>query len=102
MYNQELTELAADVLGAEALDREERVELPPAALARQLDRGRHHRRPQEHHRRARPRPAEAAVSARQGCERLLRQSQSSLALSAPRSRLDTHPPHAAPPPAQTS
>ena len=37
------------------------VDLPAAALARQLDRGRHHRDPQEHHRRARARPAEAAL-----------------------------------------
>ena len=35
------------------------VQLPP--LARQLDRGRHHRHPQEHHRRARARPAADAL-----------------------------------------
>ena len=33
------------------------LDLPPAALARELDRGRHHRDPQEHHRRARARPS---------------------------------------------
>ena len=36
------------------------LDLPPAALARELDRGRHDRDPQEHHRRARARPAQAA------------------------------------------
>ena len=36
------------------------VLLPPQP--RQLDRGRHHRHPQEHHRRAGPRPAEASLS----------------------------------------
>ena len=35
------------------------VRLPP--LARQLDRGRHHRHPEKHHRRASARPAEAAL-----------------------------------------
>ena len=35
------------------------VRVPP--LPRQLDRGRHDRHPQEHHRRARPRPAEDAL-----------------------------------------
>ncbi len=37
------------------------LDLPPAALARELDRGRDHRDPQEHHRRARSRPAQAAL-----------------------------------------
>ncbi len=35
------------------------LDLPPAALSRELDRGRHDRDPQEHHRRARARPAQA-------------------------------------------
>ena len=38
------------------------LDLPPAALARQLDRGRHHRDPEEHHRRAGARAAEAATA----------------------------------------
>ena len=37
-----------------------RLDLPLPARPGQLDRGRHHRDPQEHHRRARPEPAEAA------------------------------------------
>ena len=39
-----------------------RLDLPLPARPRQLDRGRHHRDPQEHHRRARARPAEAAMN----------------------------------------
>ena len=42
-------------------DTERHLELPLPARARQLDRGRHHRDPQEHHRRARARPAAAAL-----------------------------------------
>ena len=62
MLNQKLTELAADVLGPEALRPANRVVLPAAALARQLDRGRHHRRDEEHRRRARARPPETALA----------------------------------------
>ena len=67
--NQGIAELALDIEGAyaplgarrRARGRQRRlaVQLPP--LARQLDRGRHDRHPQEHHRRAGARPAEAAL-----------------------------------------
>ena len=46
-----------------ARGRRRRLAVRVPALARQLDRGRHHRHPQEHHRRAGPRPAEAALGA---------------------------------------
>ena len=62
--NQALTELAVDILGEDGADWDIALDLPAAALARQLDRGRHDRDPQEHHRRARARPAEAEVGAR--------------------------------------
>ena len=60
--NQSLTELAVDVLGPEALEPGLGVGVPSPALARQLDRGRHDRRDEEHHRRARPRFAQAPLS----------------------------------------
>ena len=67
--NQGLTELALEIEGAyaplargsEQRDRQRRLAVRLPALARQLDRGRHHRHPQEHHRRAGARPAEAAL-----------------------------------------
>src|SRR5687767_5904206 len=40
------------------------LDLPPAALARELDRGRHDGDPEEHHRRARAGPAEGLGEAR--------------------------------------
>ena len=61
-YNQALTELGNEVLGPEGMRVGHRVELSLPALPGQLDRGRHHRGAQEHHRRARARPAEAAAS----------------------------------------
>ena len=59
--NQSLTELAVDILGEDGAPVGLALDLPLPALARQLDRGRHHRDPQEHRRRARARPAEAAL-----------------------------------------
>ena len=59
--NQQLTQLAADLVGPEALTRPAPLGLRAAARARQLDRGRHHRDPQEHRRRARARPAQGAL-----------------------------------------
>ena len=44
-----------------ARSRQRRLAVRLPALPRQLDRGRHHRHPQEHHRRARARPAEDAL-----------------------------------------
>ena len=69
--NQGLTELALEIEGAyaplargsEQRDRQRRLAVRLPALARQLDRGRDDRHPQEHHRRARARPAEAALGA---------------------------------------
>ena len=58
--NQALTELAVDILGEEGAYWDSPWTYRVPALARQLDRGRHDRDPQEHHRRARARPAEAA------------------------------------------
>ena len=49
--------------GAEHAVGQRRLAVQLPALARQLDRGRHHRHPQEHHRRARARPAEDALGA---------------------------------------
>ncbi len=60
--NQELTELATEVLGPGGPGAQ-RVELPFPARARQLDRGRDHRGDEEHHRRACARPPEAEVVA---------------------------------------
>ena len=60
--NQALTELALDIAGPRAAARRGRVDLPLPARPRELDRGRHDRDPQEHRRRARARPAEAAVN----------------------------------------
>ncbi len=68
--NQRLTELALDIEGAYALarprrrarGRQRRLAVRVPAFARQLDRGRDHRHPQEHHRRAGARPAEAALA----------------------------------------
>ena len=57
--NQQLTQLAADIVGPEALTAGTQLELRAAARPRQLDRGRHDRDPQEHRRRARARPAAA-------------------------------------------
>ena len=67
--NQDITELALEIEGAYApLARGAdnavasgalAVRLP--ALPRQLDRGRDHRHPSQHHRRARPRPSQAAL-----------------------------------------
>ena len=57
--NQQLAQLAADLLGPEALVAGLALGLRAAARARQLDRGRHDRDPQEHRRRARARPAAA-------------------------------------------
>ena len=51
--NQALTELAMDVAGPRARARRGPVAVPVPARARELDRGRHHRDPQEHRRRAR-------------------------------------------------
>ena len=61
-YNQALTELASEVAGPRGRHRRHRRQLPLPAQPRQLDRGRHHRGAAEHHRRARARPSEAAVS----------------------------------------
>ena len=55
--NQELAQLAADMLGAGGARAGLALGLRAPARARQLDRGRHHRDPQEHRRRARARPA---------------------------------------------
>ena len=56
--NQTLTELAVDILGEDgAAYLGFAVDLPAAQLARQLDRGRHDRDPQEHRGRARARAA---------------------------------------------
>ena len=62
--NQQLTQLAADLLGPEALTAGHALELRAAARARQHHRGRHDRDPQEHRRRAGARPAAAAVGRR--------------------------------------
>ena len=59
--NQQLTQFAADVLGPEALTAGRPLELRAAARARQHDRGRDHRDPQEHRRRAGARPAEGPL-----------------------------------------
>ncbi len=67
----DLTELALEIEGAyaplgsrrRARHRQRRLAVQLPALAGQLDRGRHHRHPQEHHRRARARPAEDALGA---------------------------------------
>ena len=59
--NQALTELALEVGGTEALSKRLAVGLPLPALARELDRGRDLGRAAKHRRRARARPAEAAV-----------------------------------------
>ncbi len=59
--NQQLAQLAADLLGPEALHDGHPLELRAAARPRQLDRGRHHRDPQEHRRRARARPPADAL-----------------------------------------
>ena len=59
--NQQLTQFAADLLGPEALQRRQPLGVRAAARSRQLDRGRHHRDPQEHRRRARARAAEGAL-----------------------------------------
>ena len=61
-YNQALTELGNEVLGPEGMRVGDRLELPLPALPGQLDRGRHHRGAEEHHRRARARPPEAEVA----------------------------------------
>ena len=58
--NQELAQLAVDVLGPDALVAGSPLGLRAAALARQLDRGRDDRDPQEHRRRARARPPAGA------------------------------------------
>ena len=60
--NQALTELAIEIRGEESGGRGLRLDLPLPARTRELDRGRHHRDPQEHHRRARARAAEAAMN----------------------------------------
>ena len=60
--NQQLAQLAADMLGPDALVHGLARGLRAAARARQLDRGRDHRDPQEHRRRARARPAAAALA----------------------------------------
>ena len=52
--NQGISELAMDVAGASAAGRRRAVAVPVPALARELDRGRDDRDPQEHRRRARP------------------------------------------------
>ena len=57
--NQQLTQLAADIVGPDALTAGTQLELRAAARPRQLDRGRHDRGAQEHRRRARARPAAA-------------------------------------------
>ena len=57
--NQRLTQLAADIVGPEALTAGTQLELRAAARPRQHDRGRHHRGAQEHRRRARARPPAA-------------------------------------------
>ena len=54
--NQALTELAVDILGEDGAAWDSPWTYQGAPLARQLDRGRHHRDPEEHHRRARARP----------------------------------------------
>ena len=61
--NQQLTQLAADLLGPAALDRRRPLVLRAAARPRQLDRGRHHRGAQEHRRRAGARPAQGPIGA---------------------------------------
>ncbi len=58
--NQALTELAMEIRGEEAAGQGLRLDLPLPARPRELDRGRHHRDPQEHHRRARARPARSS------------------------------------------
>ena len=58
--NQALTELAMDIAGPHAQLVDTDVDLPLPARPRQLDRGRDHRDPQEHRRRARARTAHAA------------------------------------------
>ena len=73
--NQDLTELALEIEGAWAAlgrgsdgrgrQRRLAVQLPP--LAGELDRGRHHRHPQEHHRRAGARPAADALGEERPC-----------------------------------
>ena len=55
--------LRAALARRRAGDRQRRLAVRLPALARQLDRGRHDRHPQEHHRRAGARPAEAALGA---------------------------------------
>ena len=59
--NQQLTQLAADIVGPDALTDGHPLGLRAAARARQLDRGRHDRDPQEHRRRARARPAPGSL-----------------------------------------
>ena len=59
--NQALTELALEIGGMEHARQGVALGVPVPALAGELDRGRHDRRPQEHRRRARPRPSEAAL-----------------------------------------
>ena len=59
--NQQLTQLAADLLGPAALEAGSPLGLRAAARARQLDRGRHHRGAQEHRRRARARPPQGTL-----------------------------------------
>ena len=59
--NQSLTELAVDILGEDGALWDSPVDLPLPARAGQLDRGRDHRDPEEHRRRAGARPAEASL-----------------------------------------
>ena len=58
--NQQLVQLAADIIGPRGADRRDALELRAAARARQQHRGRHDRDPQEHRRRARARPSATA------------------------------------------
>ena len=60
--NQALTELAMDMLRPRGADHRRRLDLPLPARPGQLDRGRDHRDPEEHRRRARARAAEAAMN----------------------------------------
>ena len=59
--HQAMTELAHGHRRSRDARQGLRLGLPLPALARQLDRGRHDRRPEEHRRRARPLPSEAEV-----------------------------------------
>ena len=66
--NQRLTQLAADVVGAEALTVGDELELRAAARARQHDRGRHDGGAEEHRRRARARPPAPEGRSRSGMD----------------------------------